>query len=141
MNKPIAEQNHAQQNLIEMILFLGIAIFAYSFKDFNLFETCSEPVKQILGYPPQAIYVSYAMMVYLFSAFVIRVTSIAQDIKPIVKWSHLGYRSIFFVFYSFSGTIADNFFPVLLIGMFLYTLDQYHIFHYNHEHKGAYHES
>ncbi|NOQ41524.1 MAG: hypothetical protein GQ563_03365, partial [Desulfuromusa sp.] len=48
--------------------------------------------------------------------------------------------SVFFIFYCFSGAIAANFLPVLLVGLSLYGLDQCHIMiHHakeNREEKG-----
>ena len=140
---PIVRQDMNQQNAIEIVLFLIISALAYTFKDFSLFAAASESMKHILGTPPPTILINISLFVYLFSAGVIRLISIATDQKPIVKWTHLGYRSIFYVFYCFSGVIAANFIPVFLIGLGLYTLDQFHITYYNYTHneKGAYHAS
>lgn len=140
--KPIIDQNMTQQNSIEISIFLLISILAYAFKDFNLFESASNSMKVFLGVPPSAYLVSISLFVYFASAFIIRFASLVTDQKPIIKWSHLGYRSIFFIFYCFSGSIAENFIPVFLIGIGLYILDQFHISYYNfsHSHHGGYHE-
>lgn len=121
----------SRRNLWEMVVFLLISIAAFAFKDFNLFESASEPVRQLLGYPPPAYLVSYALAVYCFSAASLTLTAMAKDAQPPQKWNHLGYRSAFFVFYCFSGAIAANFLPVLLAGLCLYGLDQCHIWFYN----------
>ena len=121
----------SRRNLWEMVLFLLISICAFTFKDFNLFEAVSEPVRQILGYPPPAYLVSYALAVYCFSSASLTLTAMAKETQPEQKWNHLGYRSAFFVFYCFSGAIAANFLPVLLAGLCLYGLDQCHIWFYN----------
>ena len=140
---PIIKQDMNQQNALEIACFIIISAVAYTFKDFNLFASASESMKHILGIPPSAYYINISLFVYVFSASVIRLISILTDQQPIIKWTHLGYRSIFYVFYCFSGVIAANFIPVLLIGLGLYTLDQFHILYYNHNHNenGAYHVS
>jgi len=114
-----------------LTLFMLISITAYSFKDFSLFEASSESVRQLLGYPPSAYLISIALAVYCFSAAIITFTSMASDVAPTSSWKHLGYRSAFYMFYSFSGAISGHFIPVLLIGIFLYALDQCHIWLYN----------
>ena len=141
--KPIVKQNMNQQNAIEIALFLVISAMAYTFKDFNLFASASEGMKHVLGEPPPTILIHISLFVYLFSASVIRLISIATDQQPIIKWTHLGYRTIFYVFYCFSGVIAVNFVPVFLIGLGQYTLDQFHVLYYNYTHNenGVYHAS
>lgn len=141
--KPISEQNMTQQNAIEIILFLIISMIAFYFGGFNLFLAASEPMKVFLGAPPEAYLVSISLVVYFSSALIIRIFSILNDVKPIMKWTHLGYRTAFFVFYCFSGSIAANFIPVFLVGIILYSLDQFHVSYYNiqHSHQGGYHES
>ncbi len=134
------ESNVKNHSLINMVSFLLISIGAFTFKDFNLFESASEPMRQLLGCPPPAYLISIALAVYCFSSAILTLTAMANDTQPTKKWNHLGYRSAFFVFYCFSGVIAVNFLPVLLVGLSLYGLDQCHIWVYNakidHEEKG-----
>lgn len=123
--------NRMQGNLWALTIFLLISIIAFYFKDFNIFEAASEPVRQLLGYPPAAYLVSIALAVYCFSAAILILTSIANEHQPTSSWKHLGYRSAFYLFYAFSGSIAAHFAPVLLVGLCLYGLDQCHIWAYN----------
>ena len=133
-------QSMANQSLSGLIIFLLISMLAYAFKDFNLFEMSSESVRQILGCPPPAYLISVALAVYCFSSATLTLTAIANGTQPTHKWNHLGYRSVFFIFYCFSGAISANFIPVLVVGLSLYTLDHCHILLYNakenHEGKG-----
>ena len=138
--KTNTESNVQNHSLMSLVAFLVISICAFTFKDFNLFESASESVRQILGYPPPAYLISVALAVYAFSSAILTLTAMANDAKPTQKWNHLGYRSAFFIFYCFSGAIAANFLPVLLVGLSLYGLDQCHLLIHNakenHESKG-----
>ena len=138
--KSNTESNVQNHSLMSLVLFLLISIMAFTFKDFNLFESASESVRQILGYPPPAYLISIALAVYCFSSAILTLTAMANDAQPTQKWNHLGYRTAFFAFYCFSGAIAANFLPVLLVGLSLYGLDQCHIWLHNakenHEEKG-----
>ena len=127
-NTDINVQNHT---LMSLVAFLIVSISAFTFKDFNLFESASESMRQILGYPPPAYLISVALAVYCFSSAILTLTAMANDAQPTQKWNHLGYRSVFFIFYCFSGAIAANFLPVLLVGLSLYGLDQCHIMIHN----------
>jgi len=138
---PIKSQNAANQNAFEFMLFLLISILAFIFKDFNLFTSSSESMKVILGTPPPTNLINIALVVYLLSAATIRMISIATKIKPIIKYSHLAYRSAFYVFFCFSGSIQNNFIQVLLVGIFMFILDELNIILYYKEHQGARYES
>ena len=127
-NTEIKVQNHS---LMSLVTFLTISICAFTFKDFNLFESASQSMRQILGYPPPAYLISVALAVYCFSSAILTLTAMANDAQPTQKWNHLGYRSVFFIFYCFSGAIAANFLPILLVGLSLYGLDQCHIMIHN----------
>ena len=125
------ESNSQSQSLTSLVLFLLISIVAFVFKDFNLIESASEPMRHWLGCPPPAYLISIALAVYCFSSAILTLTAMGNDTQPTQKWNHLGYRSVFFIFYCFSGAIAANFLPVLLVGLSLYGLDQCHTLIYN----------
>lgn len=138
--KSNTEASVKNQGLLSLATFLLICICAFIFRDFNLFAVASEPIRQLLGYPPAAYLISISLAVYCFSSAILTLTAMANDTCPTQKWSHLGYRSVFFIFYSFSGAIAANFLPVLLVGLALYGLDQCHLWIYfakeSHREKG-----
>jgi hypothetical protein len=121
----------SRNNLWGLLAFLLISIDAYTFRNFNLFESSSEPLRQLLGYPPPAYLISIALAVYCFSAIILTLTAMANDTRPASTWKNLGYRSAFYLFYSFSGTLAGHYIPVLVVGLCLYALDQCHIWIYN----------
>ena len=121
----------SRHNLWEMILFVVVSIYAYAIGDLNLFELASEPLRQILGYPPPAYLVSIALAVYFFSAVSLTLTAMVRGAQPEQKWNQIGYRSAFYFFYAFSGSISTNFLAVLMVGLVLYGLDQCHICIYN----------
>ena len=139
-SKSNTEDKVQNQSLMSLVAFLIISICAYTFRDFNLFEAASEPIRQLLGCPPPAYLISVALAVYAFSSAILTLTAMANDAQPMQKWNHLGYRIAFFAFYCFSGAIAANFLPVLLVGLSLYGLDECHIWLHNakenHEGKG-----
>lgn len=121
----------SRHNLWELFLFLLVSICAYNVRDLNLFSLASEPLRQLLGYPPPASMVSIALAVYFGSSVILGVKALVSRSRPVSTWNHLGYRSAFYFFYSFTGGIADHFLPVLLTGLLLYGLDQCHLRFYN----------
>jgi len=120
----------SRRSLWEILLFLSISIAVFAFRDFDLFAAASEPVRQLLGYPPPALLINIALATYLFSAVTIRLVQVANVTRPEQKWTQLGYRTVFYLFYSFSGSLSGHFIAVFSIGMLLYTLEQLHIWFY-----------
>lgn len=129
------EQGHhlSRHNLWELFLFLLVSICAYNVRDLNLFAMASEPVRQLLGAPPPAYLISFALAIYFGSSIVLGLAALINRTKPTRTWNHLGYRSAFYFFYSFSGSISGHFLPVLLIGLLLYGLDQCQLRLYNQD--------
>jgi hypothetical protein len=41
-----------------------------------------------------------------------------------LKWTYLGYRLVFYLFYSFSNSLAENFMSVFVAGLILFGLEQ-----------------
>jgi len=123
----------ARHNLWELFLFLLVSICAYNVRDLNLFVMASEPLRELLGYPPPAYMVSIALVVYFGSSVILGFKAMMHRTKPTGTWNHLGYRSAFYFFYSFTGSIAEHFLTVLLIGLLLYGLDQCHLRLYNQD--------
>lgn len=113
-----------------LLMFLLSSCAAFWLRDLNLFAMASEPVRQILGYPPPALLVSIALGVYTFSAAVLTLTAMSEQARPTGQWNHLGYRVAFYLFYAFSGSIAPHFLAVLLVGMSLYLLNLVHAWVY-----------
>ncbi len=122
--------NKYQESLISMMVFLVVCLVSFMNSDFSLFGIASESMREILGTPPPAHLISITLMVYLFSSMVLTISDMVYDKEPKSKWTHLGYRTAFFLFYGFGGMIAVNFIPVMVVGLFLYGLDQLHILHY-----------
>ncbi|HEY5672301.1 MAG TPA: hypothetical protein VIR78_01225 [Malonomonas sp.] len=120
----------SRRSLWEILLFLLLSIGVFSFREFDLFAAASEPVRQLLGYPPPAILINIALATYLFSAVTILLVRMANVTRPEQKWTQLGYRTVFYLFYSFSGTLSSHFIAVFSIGMLLYALEQGHLWLY-----------
>jgi TctA family transporter len=120
----------SRRNLWELLLFLLLSIGVFSFREFDLFAVASAPVRQLLGCPPPALLINFALATYLFSAVTILLTRMANASRPEQKWSQLGYRTVFYLFYSFSGTLSGHFVAVFTIGILLYGLDQLNVWQY-----------
>ena len=137
--RPKRVQNLAlltRRNLWEVLLFLLVSLGAYACLDSNLFLQAPENLRQLLGTPPPAFLIDLALATYLVSALILSLTRIAKGTRPAQNWSQLGYRCIFYLFYSFSGSLAAHFSLVFGIGIFLYGLEQAGIWIYSSKFAG-----
>lgn len=121
----------SRRSLLEIILFFLISIGAFQLRGFDLLTSVSQPVRELLGYPPPAYLVTIALAAYCFSALTIVLTQLSSDVEPRPQWSHLGYRTTFYLFYAVSGSLATHYMAVFFIGFFLYGVEQIHIWIYS----------
>ena len=129
--RPVHRYRRSRRNLWSLVIFLLVSIDAYSFRHFDLYEACSEPVQQFLGSPPPGSLVSAALMVYALATFLTTFTALSNEQSPKVGWKHLAYRCCFYFIFSLSGVLASHFFVVFITGICLYGSDQLHVWVYN----------
>ncbi len=113
--------------LVELTVFILISIGAYSLRNWNLFTAAPEQWRSVLGAPPEGIYVTAILMIYGFSVFVLEGAALVMGKRPEMTWKHLGYRSAFYMFYAFSGSIAGHFPILLTVALALYVMELSHI--------------
>lgn len=114
----------SRHSLWSLQLFLLVSCAAFLIRDFNLYETLPESVLQILGCPPPPTLTHVALAGYIFTVLTPLAIHLLNGGKPSAQWRHLGYRSMFYLFYLFSNTLTANFMVVFAIGIVLYLLEQ-----------------
>lgn len=117
-------QTLSRRGLGAILLFILISMGAFLLRDFDLFSSVSESVRQFLGYPPPSFMVSVALVTYCFSVLMIDLMQMDSEVEPQPKWSHLGYRAAFYFFYAVSGALTQHFLAVFFIGLLLYGVEQ-----------------
>ncbi len=114
----------ARQNLWELLLFLLFSMAALAWQQTNLHQQFSEEFRQLLGMPLPATLLSLALGVYLFTAVIQVLVRQSHDTSLAMRSFHLVFRSVFYLFYSFSGVLAEHFAFVFASGLALYGLEQ-----------------
>lgn len=113
----------SRRGLWHLLIFLLLSMAAFAGQDFDLFAALSEDLWPLLGSPPPPPLIHLVLAIYTFCALMllparINKTSLAQS------WAHLGYRSIFYLFYLSANALAAHFMIVFVAGLFLYGLEQ-----------------
>lgn len=112
------------RSLWSLQLFITISVAAFMVRDFNLYESLPENVLQILGCPPPPLLAHCALAGYALTVMIPLVIHLLDGDPPVSEWRQLGFRSAFYCFYLFSGTLASYFLLVFITGMTLYLLEQ-----------------
>jgi hypothetical protein len=115
----------ARRGLWSLQLFLLISCAFFLVRDFNLYASFPESVLQVLGCAPPPPLVYLALAGYLVTALIPLTLQMLSGEKPTAQWRHLGYRTAFYLFFLWSGTLAAHFAVVFIAGVTLYLLEQF----------------
>jgi hypothetical protein len=77
------------------------------------------------GRPPPPTWINAAFVLYLFSALILGLTRLGQEVRVLSALAHLGYLSAFYGFYWVAGVLEDNLWAVLVGGFAILTLEWY----------------
>lgn len=113
----------SRRGLWHLLLFLLLSMAAFAGQDFDLFAAVPEDFWTLLGSPPPPQLIHLVLGIYTFCALLLlpaRQTraSLAQS------WAHVGYRTVFYLFYLSGNALAANFMVVFVAGLILYGLEQ-----------------
>jgi hypothetical protein len=123
-------QSLSRRGLRDLFLFFVLSVWFFSMRQVDLLTPLAEGVRELLGCPPPPELTTLALAGYTLSAFVLILARTIQGERPRLRWSHLGYRTVFYFFYAVAGSLEENFMGVLLAGLFLIGLEQLNIWTY-----------
>jgi hypothetical protein len=123
-------QGLSRRGLQELFLFLLLSTFFFGLRQVDLLAPLTEGVREILGCPPSPELTTLALAGYTLSALVLILARAVKGERPSMRWSHLGYRTVFYFFYAVAGSLEENFMGVLLAGLLLIGLEQLNIWTY-----------
>jgi hypothetical protein len=114
----------ARKGLWQLFTFVAASALFFNFRHADLLAPLAENIRQILGCPPPAALTTLALAGYTLSAAILLVSRTVGGVRPSLKWTYLGYRLVFYLFYSFSNSLAENFMSVFVAGLILFGLEQ-----------------
>lgn len=108
-----------------MALFFLVSLGAVV--DFRFLPPITEKTRQLLGGSPPTSFISVALIVYAFSALILILGHMNTGPRRFRGWSHIGYLSVFYLFYYYAGVLRDNFWPVFIAGLTILGLENYRV--------------
>jgi hypothetical protein len=124
----------ARKGLWGLLLFLLSGALLFLVRDFNLYRVLPAAVLQVLGSPPPATLIHLALAGYSFTVVVPVLIRMANGEQPVIGWCHLFWRLAFYLFYLVSTTLPENFLVLVVIGIFLFLVEQAGIWCYRFQH-------
>lgn len=121
----------ARKGLWQLFTFVAASALFFYFRHADLLAPLAENIRQVLGCPPPAALTTLALAGYTLSAAIILLSRTVDGVRPSLKWTYLGYRLVFYLFYSFSNSLAENFMSVFVAGLILFGLEQMNIAAYS----------
>jgi hypothetical protein len=119
---------HAQtrRNLWALLIFLLVSIAVLPVRQVQFFELLPAEVHPFLGAPPPVFLVTVALFVYVFATLVLLAYRLLDGQPPVWKHRDLALRLVFYALYLFAGGLDSHFHGVLIAGLLLFVLEQFH---------------
>ena len=114
----------SNRGLWALSLFLIVCMLAW--RDFPLLPL-PDTVTAALGAPPSPNLISIMLVIYTFSAITLSLSRMMGGIEHKSSFCHVGYLTVFFIFYHLAKSLDENFWAVLGAGITILGVESYRI--------------
>jgi len=111
-------------------LFLVVSTLAW--RDFSYLPSPGTIVAS-LGAPPSPQVISLVLVLYTFSAIILSLSRMMAGIRHKSSFCHVGYLSVFYLFYYLAEGLTDNYWAVFGAGFTVLSLESYRIWNFCNE--------
>ena len=129
--------NFSNRGLWALSLFMLVAMMAW--RDFPILPP-TDTVTASLGAPPPPHIISLVLLFYTFSAIILSLSRMMAGIEHKSSFCHVGYLTVFFLFYHFAKALDDNYWAVFGAGITILSVESYRIWSYCKETLARKHE-
>ena len=112
------------RGLWALSLFLLVSILAWW--GFPFLPT-PDSIIAVLGKPPSSAVISTVLLLYIFSATILSLARMTAGIEHQSSFSHVGFLTVFFLFYYFDRSLTDNYWAVFGSGITILGVESYRI--------------
>lgn len=117
----------ARSRLGQWGLFAFLILSMAAFRFGSLFSQLPEYLQTILGPAPPVRLMSIALAVYAFSAMIYVLARMMEGDCKYRGWVHLGYLGGFYIFFSYAGSLHENFWAILVAGLTILGLEHFRL--------------
>ena len=123
----------SNRGLWALSLFLFVSTLAW--REFS-FLPRPEKIVAALGAPPSSKIIGMVLILYTFSAIILSLSRMMAGIRHKSIFCHVGYLSVFYLFYYFAEALADNYWAVFGAGLTILCMESYRIWTFCNENIG-----
>ncbi len=121
----------SRHSLQDLVLFILVSMAFFHLRYLDVMAPMTEDIRALLGSPPPPTLSTVALCGYSISAAVLILARTVNGSRPSLKWSHFGFRAVFYLFFIASRSLAEHFMEVFIAGMLLIGLEQLNIWTYS----------
>lgn len=118
------------RGLWALSLFMIVSMMAWN--NFALLPLPSTIVAT-LGLPPSPKYISILLLFYTFSAIILSLSRMMGGIEHKSSFCHVGYLTVFFLFYFVAKALDENYWAVFGAGITILGVESYRIWSFCNE--------
>lgn len=122
---------NSRSGLRGLIIFLGVSIFAFYFREQSLAGVLPAQIMEQLGSVPSVILVNCVFGASTVSSLISIAGRIYHDKEPGNTSTHLLFKLSFYLLYFISGALNDYFNVVFISGLVVLGLQHYNAWNYN----------
>ena len=120
----------SNRGLWALSLFLVVSTLAW--RNFS-FLPRPEAIVASLGPPPTAQIISMVLILYTFSAIILSLCRMMAGLRHRSSFCHVGYLSVFYLFYYLADGLSDNYWAVFGAGFTILLMESYRIWTFCNE--------
>lgn len=117
-------RSFSNRGLWAVSLFLLVSMIAW--RDFP-FLALPDNVVAALGQPPSSQAISILLVIYTFSAIMLSLSRMMAGVEHRSSFCHVGYLTVFYLFYHFAKALDDNYWAVFGAGLTILAVESYRI--------------
>ena len=120
-----AIHGHTRKGLWGLLIFLAASTMAFAGAEHGLSTCLSVELREVLGPAPYVILIDIVLVVSTVCDLVMIAGRIKEGDKPRRIWSHLGFRTVFYLLYFIADALSARVVTVFLTGVLVLGLEQY----------------
>lgn len=123
-------QFHTRKGLWGFIFFLAVSLISWVAADYDLTGPIPPDMQQLITPEMFMLMLDIVLTVSTISDMILIAGRLNEGSKPGRIWLHVGFRSVFYLFYLLGGLLSARFFAVFFAGLLVIGFEQFVLYLY-----------
>ena len=117
-------QVQTRRGLWGFVFFLAASLISWCLADYNLIDPMLPDMQQLIEPQTFLVMVDIVLAVSTVCDLILIAGRLNEGNRPVRIWFHVGFRSVFYIFYLLSGLLPLRFFAVFAAGLLVMGFEQ-----------------